>query len=65
MHQSEDINSHDFRSASSHLDDYGESRANASAIPAFRGMIVIMSSRLGADSALLFECVMMMLDGGA
>ena len=46
--------SNDFCSASSHMDNCGESRANAGDIPDSRGLIVIMSSRIGADSALLF-----------
>ena len=42
------------RSVSSHLVNCGGSRANSGDIPDFWGMIVIMSHRLGADSALPF-----------
>ena len=44
-----------FRSASSHLDYCGESRANTDDIPEFWGMIVCMSPKIGADSALLIR----------
>ena len=42
-----------FRSASSHMDNCGESRVHTGDIRDFRG-IVIMSPKIGADSALLF-----------
>ena len=46
--------SNDFCSASSHMDNCGESRANSGDIPDFWGMIVSMRHRIGADSALPF-----------
>ena len=48
-------NSNDLRSASSHMDNCGKSRANTCDTPDFWGMIVIMSHRIGGvDTALPF-----------
>ena len=49
----------DFCSASSHMDNCGESRANSDAIPDFWGRLVCISHSLDADSALPFGGVMM------